>query len=67
MRISIVRGYLKDVKRAMAFVQGHDEEICRPWIDEMTGLAADMKFEEAEAIRKKMERECSGLDRNCTT
>src|SRR5256886_7177085 len=48
--------YLEDVKRAMAFVQGHDDEIRQPWIEEMTRLAADTKFEEAEAIRKKMER-----------
>jgi len=49
-------GYLEDVKRAMKFVQGHDEEVCKPWIDEMSALATDMRFEEAEAIRKKMER-----------
>jgi excinuclease ABC subunit C len=48
--------YLEDVKRAMAFVQGQDDAIRKPWIEEMTRLAADMKFEEAEAIRRKVER-----------
>jgi excinuclease UvrABC nuclease subunit len=48
--------YLEDVKRAMAFVQGQDDTIRKPWIEEMTRLAADMKFEEAEAIRRKVER-----------
>lgn len=49
-------GYLSDVGAAMAFVQGHDAAIEQPWISEMTGLAAETKFEEAEAIRKRLDR-----------
>ena len=40
----------------MAFVQGHDAAIEQPWIAEMTRLAAETKFEEAEAIRKRLDR-----------
>jgi excinuclease ABC subunit C len=50
------RGYLSDVAAAMEFIQGHDEAIEQPWIAEMTDLAAETKFEEAEAIRKRIER-----------
>jgi len=49
-------GYLEDVLRAMAFLQGRDDAIRQPWVEEMTRLAADMKFEEAETIKKKVER-----------
>jgi excinuclease ABC subunit C len=49
-------GYLSDVGAAMAFVQGNDAAIEQPWIAEMTSLAAETKFEEAEAIRKKLDR-----------
>jgi excinuclease UvrABC nuclease subunit len=49
-------GYLSDVGAAMAFVQGHDAAIEQPWIAEMTNLAAETKFEEAEAIRKRLDR-----------
>jgi|GEM_PF-2035588 len=48
--------YLADVNRAIAFVQGHDDGVEQPWVGQMTGLAAEMKFEEAEEIRKKVER-----------
>lgn len=50
------RGYLSDVAAAMAFVQGHDDLIEKPWMVEMTSLAAETKFEEAEAIRKRIDR-----------
>ena len=49
-------GYLADVGAAMAFVQGHDAAIEQQWIAEMTSLAAETKFEEAEAIRKRLDR-----------
>jgi excinuclease ABC subunit C len=49
-------GYLSDVGAAMAFVQGNDAAIEQPWIEEMTSLAAETKFEEAEAIRKRLDR-----------
>jgi hypothetical protein len=40
----------------MAFVQGHDAAIEQSWIAEMTSLASETKFEEAEAIRKRLDR-----------
>ena len=49
-------GYLSDVGDAMAFVQGHDAAIEQPWLAEMTSLAAETKFEEAEAVRKRLDR-----------
>jgi excinuclease ABC subunit C len=50
------KGYLSDVAAAMAFVQGDDAVIEQAWIAEMTRLAAETKFEEAEAIRKRLDR-----------
>src|SRR5499427_9415901 len=50
------KGYLSDVGAAMAFVQGDDAAIEQPWIAEMTRLAAETKFEEAETIRKRLDR-----------
>jgi excinuclease ABC subunit C len=50
------KDYLSDVGAAMAFVQGHDDTIEQTWIAEMTSLSAETKFEEAEAIRKRLER-----------
>jgi len=49
-------GYLADVGAAIAFIQGQDSAIEQPWITEMTSLAAETRFEEAEALRKKLER-----------
>src|SRR3970282_970791 len=42
------RGYLEDVDQAIAFIQGGDEEIERSLLEQMSSLAAEMKFEEAE-------------------
>jgi excinuclease ABC subunit C len=50
------RGYLTDIDAAMAFIQGHDADIEKAWIAEMTNLAAETRFEEAEAIRKRLDR-----------
>jgi excinuclease ABC subunit C len=50
------KGYLSDVGAAMAFVRGDDAAIEQTWIAEMTRLAAETKFEEAEAIRKRLDR-----------
>jgi len=48
--------YLADVNRAAAFIQGLDDAIEQPWVSEMTSLAAETKFEEAEEVRKQIER-----------
>ena len=50
------QGYLSDVRAAMAFVQGHDSDIEQAWTAEMTQLAAETRFEEAEALRKRLDR-----------
>lgn len=48
--------YLVDVESAAAFVRGRDENIEQPLVAEMTQLAAETKFEEAESIRRKIEK-----------
>src|SRR5215467_4888361 len=50
------RGYLRDVQHAIAFIQGHDAEIERTLLDEMNGLAAEMNFEGAELVKRKLEK-----------
>jgi excinuclease ABC subunit C len=49
-------GYLSDAVAAMAFVQGQEAAVEQLWTTEMTSLAAETKFEEAEAIRKRLDR-----------
>ena len=50
------KGYLEDVGAAIAFIQGLDDEVEQPLLHEIEHLAAEMKFEEAEAMRKRMEK-----------
>src|SRR5262249_52885279 len=50
------RGYLADVQDAIAFIEGRDDEIKRAFVEKMNDLAAETKFEEAEIIRRKLER-----------
>jgi excinuclease ABC subunit C len=50
------RGYLSDVAAATAFIQGQESDIDQAWVAEMTSLAAETRFEEAEAIRKRLDR-----------
>src|SRR5207253_5571533 len=50
------RHYLEDVQNAIAFIEGHDEETERTFVDQMNGLAAEMKFEEAEVIHRKLDK-----------
>lgn len=50
------RGYLFDVTAAAAFIQGQEADIDQAWVAEMTSLAAETRFEEAEAIRKRLDR-----------
>ena len=49
-------GYLADVDATIAFIQGHDEELEAALVHEINTLAADEKFEEAELVRKKLEK-----------
>ncbi len=50
------RGYLEDVHEAVAFVEGRDEDIDRTLVEKMNNLATDMRFEEAEVIRRKLDK-----------
>ena len=49
-------GYLSDVTAAIAFIQGHQEELEGPLLAEIGGLAEQEKFEEAETVRRKLEK-----------
>jgi excinuclease UvrABC nuclease subunit len=50
------RHYLEDVHEAMSFVEGHDEEMEQAFIRQMNDLSAEMKFEEAEVIHRKLDK-----------
>src|SRR5256885_371277 len=50
------RAYLGDVQDAIAFAAGRDDEIEQGFERTMSELAADMKFEEAEIIHRKLDK-----------
>src|SRR5262250_2943145 len=50
------RNYLEDVQQAIAFTQGRDEDIEKAYVEKMNALAAEMKFEDAEVIHRKLEK-----------
>lgn len=50
------RGYLEDVQQAILFIEGRDEELEHALLHQMNGLAAQTKFEEAEVIRRRLEK-----------
>jgi excinuclease ABC subunit C len=50
------RGYLEDVQAGIAFIEGRDEELEQSFVQQMNELAAETKFEEAEVIRRKLEK-----------
>src|SRR5437867_1151064 len=50
------RGYLEDVHEAVAFVEGRDADIDRTLVEKMNALATDMRFEEAEVIRRELDK-----------
>jgi excinuclease ABC subunit C len=49
-------GYRDDVQEAIAFIEGRDEEVERILVQKMSDLAAEMKFEDAELIRRRIEK-----------
>jgi excinuclease ABC subunit C len=49
-------GYLADIDSAIAFIQGHDEELEKALVARINAFAADEKFEEAEIERRKLEK-----------
>ena len=50
------QGYLEDIDRAIAFIQGDDEKIASPLVERMKKLAEETRFEEAERIRRRLDR-----------
>src|SRR5207244_6989663 len=50
------RTYLEDVDQAIAFIEGRDGDIGRRLVAKMNDLAAQMRFEEAEMARRKLDR-----------
>ena len=50
------RGYLEDVQEAIAFIEGRDEEMEHLIVQKMNDLAAQTKFEEAELIRRRVDK-----------
>src|SRR5215813_1173741 len=50
------RGYLEDVQQAIAFIEGRDEDIENGLMHKMSCLAAEMKFEDAELVRRRLEK-----------
>jgi excinuclease ABC subunit C len=49
-------GYLEDVRQAIAFIQGFDNDLKDPLIARMNALAEEVRFEEAEALRRRLEK-----------
>jgi len=50
------RRYLEDVRDAIAFIEGHDEEMERAFVQLMNDLSAETKFEEAELVHRKLDK-----------
>src|SRR2546425_3477785 len=50
------RAYLEDVDQAIAFIEGRDADIGRGLVAKMNDLAAQMRFEEAEMVRRKLDK-----------
>jgi excinuclease ABC subunit C len=48
--------YLEDVDEAIAFIEGRDADIDQTLLQRMNDLAAQTKFEEAEVVRRRLER-----------
>src|SRR2546425_9698672 len=49
-------GYLADASEARAFIEGRDDEIESSLMARITGLAAVTQFEQAEGLRRKLEK-----------
>jgi excinuclease ABC subunit C len=49
-------GYLADVDAAIAFIQGNEDQLEAQLLAQITALAAEEKFEEAELVRRQLER-----------
>jgi excinuclease UvrABC nuclease subunit len=50
------RAYLEDVTQAVAFLEGRDAAIDSTLVERMRALSSDTKFEEAEVLRRRLEK-----------
>jgi excinuclease ABC subunit C len=50
------RGYLEDVQQAISFIEGRDEELGHLLSQRMNDLAAQTQFEQAELIRRRLDK-----------
>jgi excinuclease ABC subunit C len=50
------RGYLEDVQEAIGFIEGRDEETELALVQKMNALATETKFEDAEIVRRRLEK-----------
>jgi excinuclease UvrABC nuclease subunit len=50
------RLYLEDIRQARLFIEGREEELEQSLVREMKDLAAQTKFEEAEILRRRLEK-----------
>src|SRR2546425_2916328 len=50
------RDYLADISEAIAFIEGRDDDIERELLQKMNDLAAQTRFEEAELLRKRLDK-----------
>lgn len=48
--------YLQDVRQAMLFIEGRDAELEQSLVRDMNDLAAQTKFEEAEQMRRRLDK-----------
>jgi excinuclease UvrABC nuclease subunit len=49
-------GYLDDVQEAIGFIEGRDADIEHALVQKMNSHAAETKFEEAEVVRRRLDR-----------
>ena len=49
-------GYLADVDAAIAFIQGHEDQVEARLLSQINSLAEEEKFEEAELARRQLEK-----------
>jgi excinuclease ABC subunit C len=50
------RAYLRDVADAIGFIEGKDDQIEAGLISDMNALSAEMNFEAAEVLRRRLEK-----------
>src|SRR5438132_10649553 len=50
------RAYLQDVQQAIAFIEGRDGDIEGALIEKMNDFAAQTRFEDAEMVRRKLDK-----------